>query len=103
MSGNLTHAHSGNLGKWYIKWLTTNTILVRAAGSAPTKTSIKGIHQVALKEEDQMNEEQIDEYVKALQADPRRMKFLGKSNRSTEVTPSRDHHFDTMVHEIRQF
>ena len=48
-----------------------------------------------------MNDEQIREFVEPLQADPRRMKFLGKMRKSVEIIPSRDHHFETMHSEMR--
>ena len=79
-------------------------LLAQATAAAPTEQALKGILKAGMESEgNEMNDEQIQEFVKALLADPRRMKFFGKVTRSVEMLPSRDHHFETMHSEMHQY
>ena len=66
----------------------------------PRAESIKGVYKI---ENTPLTEEELNEHARDILSDPRRVKYVEAITNAIEVLPSREHHFDTMKHEIEQY
>ena len=50
-----------------------------------------------------MSDHELDEYLKEILTDPRRMNYVGKMIKGAEIPPMRPFTYHTMVHEMTQY